>query len=63
MKLNINAVVVRALKTFLQAFLAVILAGLTTTADLSTVKALLIAAFAAGVSAVMNVFINPTEAK
>lgn len=63
MKLNINVLLVRALKTFLQAFLAVVLAGLATTINLSTVKALGIAATAAGVSAVMNLFIAPQEAK
>lgn len=62
-QININAIFVRAAKTFLQAFLAVVLAGLATTTDIIAAKALLIAAFAAGVSALMNLFFRPQESK
>jgi hypothetical protein len=61
--IKVDVLIVRALKTFLQAFLAVVLAGLTTAIDLATTKALLIGALAAGVSAVMNLFLVPQEAR
>lgn len=56
--MNSNALVVRAFKTFVQA------AGATwalTNFDFG--KAALIGAAAAGISALMNLFIQPTEAK
>lgn len=62
-EININAIIVRALKTFFQAFLAALLAGLATATNLPTLKALLIGAIAAGVSAAMNLFLAPQEAK
>lgn len=61
--INVNVLAVRALKTFLQAFLAAILAGLSAAVSVPTTKALVIGALAAGVSAVMNVFLQPQEAK
>lgn len=60
--MNANAILIRAFKTFLQAFTAVLLAGLTTTIDGAGWKALIVGAFAAGVSATMNLFIKPSEA-
>lgn len=62
-EVNINALLVRALKTFLQAFLAALALGIVTTTNISALKALVVGAIAAGVSAVMNLFIAPTEAK
>lgn len=62
-EVNVNALIVRALKTFLQAFLGAVLLGLTTAVDLATTKALLLGALAAGVSALMNLFIAPQESK
>lgn len=68
-----QALVTRAFKTFVQAFLAVFIVGLTpiiqgiTNAGWSGSKAALVAlvtgAIAAGISAVMNAFIKPIEAK
>lgn len=45
---------VRALKTFLQAFLAVIVAGLVAVDSLEALQALLVAGLAAGISAIQN---------
>lgn len=61
--MNANAILIRAFKTFVQGFLAVLLAGATTTLDGAGWKALVVGAFAAGISALMNLFIQPTEAK
>ena len=58
-----NVILIRALKTFIQAALAVMAAGIIDVSDLSTLKALAIGGIAAGVSAVMNLFLQPTEAK
>ena len=58
-----NVLLVRAFKTFVQAFLAVLAVSAVTVVNLSTGKAVLIGAVSAGVSAVMNLFIQPTEAK
>jgi hypothetical protein len=60
---QVQALIVRAIKTFLQAALAFVVAGLASVSTLPAGKALLIAAIAAGVSAVTNVFIKPEEAK
>lgn len=60
---NVKAIVVRALWTFVQAFLAVFLAGLTVSVNQVQLKALIIAAFAAGLSAIKNVIVQPTEVK
>lgn len=49
----------RALKTFLQAFIAVVLLGMTSVVDWESGKALALAALAAGISAVWN-FIKET---
>lgn len=53
-----NVLAVRAFKTFIQAFIATWVAT-----GLDFGKAALVGAFAAGISAVMNLFIQPTEAK
>jgi hypothetical protein len=60
--MNYNALVVRAAKTFLQAFLASLsfgIAATSATTGYSAYRALIVAAIAAGVSAVMNLFLNP----
>ena len=61
--MNSNALIIRALKTFVQATLAFLATGLVTAIDVPTTKALIAGAIAAGISAVMNLFIQPTEAK
>lgn len=61
--MSINVILVRALKTFLQAFLAAVSVGIVTTTDIAAVRALIVGAIAAGISAAMNLFIQPTEAK
>lgn len=60
---QVQALLVRAFKTFVQGFLAVFLAGLVSATSQVALKALVVGAFAAGVSAVMNAFIKPEEAK
>ena len=49
-----NDVVVRALKTFVQTFLATVAVGATSVTDVATAKALVVAAAAAALSAVWN---------
>lgn len=61
--INANALIVRAAKTFIQAALAVFATGLVTVVDQVTLKALLVGSFAAGTSALMNLWIKPVEAK
>lgn len=61
--MNINVLAVRAFKTFVQAALAFAATGLVTAVSIPTTKALIAGAIAAGISAVMNLFIQPTEAK
>lgn len=61
--IDFNVILVRALKTFAQAILAALAVSATTVVDLETGKAVLIAAVAAGISAVMNLFIAPQEPK
>lgn len=56
--MNGNALFVRALKTFVQAFLA---AWAVTNFDFS--QAAVVGGLAAGVSALMNLVIQPVEAK
>lgn len=46
----------RAIKTFIQAGGAVLLAGVADVVDATTLKALVVASFAAGISAVWNAF-------
>lgn len=58
-----NVLFVRALKTFIQAAAAAVSVGIVTTTDISAVRALIVGAIAAGISAVMNLVIQPTEAK
>lgn len=53
-KLAKNEIVVRAVKTFVQAFAAVVLVGYVQVKDIESAKALAVAAVAAGVSAVWN---------
>lgn len=62
-EVNFNVLLVRALKTFIQASLAFVATGLVTAVDVPTTKALIAGAIAAGISAVMNLFIQPKEAK
>jgi hypothetical protein len=47
-------IVVRALKTFVQTFLATVAVGVTTVADVNGAKALVVAALAAAISATWN---------
>lgn len=54
MKEQFKDIAVRALKTFVQAFLATLLAGVIGVVDVTSAKTLLIAAFAAGISATQN---------
>lgn len=60
---EVQAILVRALKTFVQAFLAVLAANAVNVVNYSTAKALVVSAFAAGISALINAFIKPQEAK
>lgn len=53
-----NAIVIRAFKTFIQTFIATW--ALT---NFDTEKGVVVGAAAAGISAAMNLFIQPTEAK
>jgi hypothetical protein len=53
-------VVVRAIKTFVQAFLAVVAVGVVGVNDINTAKALAVAGVSAGISAVWN-FILATK--
>ena len=62
-EVNANVLLVRALKTFIQAFASVLAVSAATVVNIETGKAVLIGAVAAGISAVMNLFIAPTEAK
>jgi len=64
--MNYNAITVRAAKTFVQAFIASLsygLAGTNAPSSTSAYRALIVGAVAAGISAVMNVFLAPQEAK
>lgn len=61
--MDFNVLAVRAFKTFIQAFLSVLAVSLATVVDVETGKAVLIGAVAAGISAAMNLVIQPTEAK
>lgn len=61
--MNFNVLAVRAFKTFVQASLAFVATGIVTAIDVPTTKALIAGAVAAGISAVMNLFIQPSEAK
>ena len=56
--MNSNAILIRAFKTFIQAFLP---AWALTNYDLTT--GAVVGALAAGISALMNLFIQPQEAK
>ena len=52
--MNYKDIAIRAIKTFIQAFLAVLVIDVVTIKDWATAKPVLIAAVAAGVSAVWN---------
>ncbi len=52
-----NDIAVRALKTFIQTFLATVAVGVTTVADVNGAKALVVAAVAAAISAAWNAII------
>ena len=54
MKEATKDIVIRAIKTFIQAFLSVVIVSLADITDMTTLKAALIAALAAGISAVWN---------
>lgn len=58
-----NVLIVRAFKTFVQAFLGAVSLGIVSATDIPAVKALIVGAVAAGISAAMNLLIQPTEAK
>lgn len=60
---KLDALLVRAFKTFIQAFLAFVSTGLVTAISVPTTKALIAGAIAAGISAAMNLFLAPQEAK
>lgn len=59
--MNIKALLVRAAKTFVQGFLAVFLTGIAVNVNQVQLKALLVGAFAAGISALSNLLIKPQE--
>lgn len=63
MEKKLEALLVRALKTFFQGFVASFTYGITATSTSNSsaaYRALFVGAIAAGVSAVMNLFIQPT---
>lgn len=63
---QIQALLVRALKTFLQGFLGYTITGVAAlgqTFGSAALWALLAGGIAAGVSALMNVYLKPVEAK
>ena len=51
-------VAIRALKTFVQAFLATLAVGVTTVSDVNGAKALVIGAVAAAISAAWNTIVK-----
>ena len=57
-KIVSNDIVVRMAKTFVQAFIAVLVVGYASVKDFEGVKALVVAALAAGISAVWNALKN-----
>ncbi len=56
--MNSKDIAVRALKTFVQAFLAFTAAGVVGVVDWNTLKALLIGGVAAGISAAWNALLS-----
>lgn len=61
----VRPILVRAAKTFYQAFLGFLLTGLTlgsASAGTEALRSLLAGAIAAGISAVVNLYIKPKEA-
>ena len=53
-KIKNNDILVRAVKTFIQAFLATLAVGVSNVTDIHTAQALAIAGVSAGISAVWN---------
>lgn len=63
---QVQALLVRAAKTFVQAFLGFLVTGLSlgsASGGTEALRALLAGAVAAGVSALMNAYLKPEEAK
>jgi hypothetical protein len=60
---TIKAIIVRVAWTFSQSFIGVFLAGLAVNINGVQLKALVIAACAAGLSALKNIYVKPTEIK
>lgn len=56
-----NDIVKRALKTFLQAFLATLSVSIVTVQDFPTLKAVVVGAIAAGISAVWNSLVSKKQ--
>lgn len=56
-----NDIVKRALKTFVQAFLATLSVSIVTVQDFSTLKAVVVGAIAAGISAVWNSLVSKKQ--
>lgn len=54
LKLKNNDILVRAVKTFIQTFLATVAVGVSNVTDVKTAQALVVAGVAAGISAVWN---------
>ena len=57
--MDLKDITIRAVKTFLQAFLAVLAAGIINVTDVSSLQALAVAGLAGGLSALQN-FIRDT---
>lgn len=58
-----NDITERALKTFVQAFGAVFIAGVAGVIDRTTLTALLVASLSAGISAAWNIYFPAKEAE
>jgi hypothetical protein len=56
-----NDIVKRALKTFIQAFLATLSVSIVTVQDFPTLKAVVVGAIAAGISAVWNSLVSKKQ--
>lgn len=61
--MNSNALLIRAFKTFVQAFAASLALNINNVQNISAGKAVVIGAIAAGISGLMNLIIQPVEAK
>lgn len=51
---NYKDIIIRAVKTFVQAFLAVIVVGIATVDSVEALQALVVGGLAAGISAIQN---------